>query len=200
MHLLIFGRGYTAGRLAAALPDARITATSRSGAPGTVALDSPEAAAAIATATHILASVPPGEGGDPVLARHAAALAAAPAQWIAYLSSTGVYGDTGGAWVDESAPLGGRRNDRVAADRAWAALRPDVRIFRLPGIYGPGRSAVDQVRSGSARRADAPGHRFSRIHVDDIVAALRLSFDRDPGIFNLADDEPAEPRAVLEYA
>ncbi len=203
MHLLIFGLGYTAGRLARALAADgwRVTATSRSGTPGTVALDSAEVAAALGSATHILSSVPPAGGGDPVLAAHAAALAAAPARWIGYLSSTGVYGDTGGAWVDESAALGGRRVDRVAADRAWAALRPDVRIFRLPGIYGPGRSAIDQVRAGTARRIDAPGQRFSRIHVDDIGEALRRSFEHGPpGVYNLADDAPAEARRVTEYA
>ncbi len=206
MHLLIFGLGYTAGRLARRLTAHgwRVTATSRSGAPGTVALDSPavfDALAASGAATHILSSVPPAEGGDPVLARHAAALAAAPARWIGYLSSTGVYGDTGGAWVDESAALGGRRVDRVAADRAWQSLRPDLRLFRLPGIYGPGRSALDQLRAGTARRIDAPGQRFSRIHVDDIVAALCRSFDHGPpGVYNLADDAPAEARRVTEYA
>ncbi len=203
MHLLIFGLGYTAGRLARRLTADgwQVTATSRSGADGTVALDSREVVTAIATTTHVLSSVPPADGVDPVLARHAAALAASPARWVGYLSSTGVYGDSGGAWIDESAPLGGRRHERVAADRAWAALRPDVRIFRLPGIYGPGRSAVDQVRAGTARRVDAPGHRFSRIHVDDIVAALCLSFDHGPpGIYNLADETPAEGRHVVEYA
>ena len=202
MHLLIFGLGYTAARLARRLVagGARVTATSRSGTAGTLALDDPAIIAAIANATHILSSVPPAADGDPVLIRHAAALRAAPAGWLGYLSSTGVYGDAGGAWVDESASLGGRRTERVAADQAWSALRPDVRVFRLPGIYGPGRSAIDAVRAGTAHRVDAPGQRFSRIHVDDIGSAMIASFDRPPGVYNLADDEPAAGRTVTEYA
>ena len=203
MHLLIFGLGYTARRLADRLraDGWRITATSRSGAEGTVALDSPAIAAAIASASHILSSVPPAGGVDPVLSQHAAALAAAPARWLGYLSSTGVYGDTGGAWVDETAALGGRRVDRIAADRAWQALRPDVRVFRLPGIYGPGRSALDAVRAGTAHRVEAPGQRFSRIHVDDIGTAVIASFARGrAGVYNLADHEPAAGRTVVEYA
>ncbi len=127
-------------------------------------------------------------------------LAAAPAQWVGYLSSTGVYGDTGGAWIDETAALGGRRRDRIAADRAWQALRPDVRIFRLPGIYGPGRSAIDQVRAGTAYRV-ASEQRFSRIHVDDICAAIARSLaSTSIGIYNLADSLPAPSRQVVEYA
>ena len=201
MHLLIFGVGYTAGRLARRLAATgwRITATSRSGAAGTVGLDSTEAAMAIGTASHILSSVPPAGGVDPVLSTHAAALAAAPARWVGYLSSTGVYGDTGGAWVDETAALGGRRADRIAADRAWHALRSDVRIFRLPGIYGPGRSTLDTLRAGRAHRVDAPLQYFSRIHVDDIGTAVIASFGGDPGVYNLADAEPAPGRAVVEY-
>ena len=203
MHLLVFGLGYTALRLAERLRARgwQITATSRSPKAGTVALVSDEAAAAIATATHILASVPPVDGRDPVLARHGPALASARCRWIGYLSSTGVYGNANGAWVDEVAALGGRRVDRIAADRAWQSLRPDVRILRLPGIYGPGRSAVDQVRSGTAHRVDAPGQRFSRIHVDDIGRAVVRSFDVSAaGIFNIADAAPAAGRDVVEYA
>ena len=203
MHLLIFGLGYTASRLARRVRDAggRITATSRSGAEGTVAIDSVELTTAIATATHILSSVPPSNGADPVLARYATALASAPARWLGYLSSTGVYGDTGGAWADESAPLGGRRAERVAADRGWQALRGDVHVFRLPGIYGPGRSAIDQVLTGRAHRIDVPGQRFSRIHVDDIGTAVLQSFDfGTSGVYNLADAAPAPAHAVVEYA
>lgn len=202
MHLLIFGLGYTAARLASHVRQngGRVTATSRSGAAATFLLDSPAVAAAIATASHILSSVPPAGGVDPVLASYAGALAAAPAQWIGYLSSSGVYGDTGGAWVDETAPLGGRRGDRIVADRGWQALRSDVRVFRLPGIYGPGRSAIDQVRRGTAHRVVAD-QRFSRIHVDDIVTALTRSFASGPGgIYNLGDSAPASGRAVVEYA
>ena len=203
MNLLIFGLGYTAARLAARVQKGggRVTATSRSGMAATILLDSPAAAAAIGGASHILSSVPPVAGVDPVLARYARLLAAAPAQWVGYLSSSGVYGDTGGAWVDETASLGGRRSDRIAADRAWQALRSDVRIFRLPGIYGPGRSAIDQVRSGTAHRVDVAAQRFSRIHVDDIGTAIMQSFEcRASGTYNLGDSAPTTGRAVVEYA
>lgn len=202
MHLLIFGLGYTASRLASRLRNGgwQITATSRSNTPGTLRLDSREVGEAIGAATHILSSVPPGANGDPVLLPLGPALAAAPARWVGYLSSTGVYGDTSGAWVDESAALGGRRRDRIAADRAWQALRPDVRIFRLPGIYGPGRSAIDQVRAGTAYRVTSE-QRFSRIHVDDICAAIARSLaSPSVGIYNLADAMPAPSRHVVEYA
>ena len=202
MRLLIFGLGYTAARLARRIRDGggTVVATSRSGTSGTVPLDSPALDGAIAQATHILSSVPPTEGTDPVLARYGGALAAAPARWIGYFSSTGVYGDTGGAWVDEAAPLGGRRTDRIAADRAWQALRVDVRVFRLPGIYGPGRCALDQVLCGTAHRVDAPSQRFGRIHVDDIGTAVVRSFATSAGVFNLADAVPAAGAAVVEYA
>ncbi len=200
-HLLIFGLGYTASRLTARLRGDgwHVTGTSRAYLP----LDDPRLPGLIAQATHILSSVPPGLGGDPVLAQHAAALRAAPAQWFGYLSSTGVYGDTQGAWVDETAPVGGGRRDaRTVADLAWQALRPEVRVFRLPGIYGPGRSALDRVRSGAAQRVDAPRTQvFGRIHVDDIVASVVASLARGAsGIYNLADGEPASGNAVLEYA
>ncbi len=202
MHLLIFGLGFTTRRLAQRLRARgwRITATARSGAADTVMLDSAEAEAAIAGATHILSSVPPTDGIDPVLIRHSAALKNAPARWLGYLSSTGVYGDTGGAWVDETAEVGGRRADRVAADRAWQALRCEVRVFRLPGIYGPGRSAVDQIRTGRAYRVDTD-QCFSRIHADDIGTAVIASFERGlSGVYNLGDGEPAPGRVVVEYA
>ena len=158
--------------------------------------------AAIARATHILSSVPPDEDADPVLDRYGRALAGSGAQWIGYLSSTGVYGDAGGAWVDEGAPIGtGRRGARAAADLAWQALHREVRIFRLPGIYGPGRSPLDRVRAGQARRIDLPGQVFSRIHVGDIVAGIFASIERGPaGIYNLADDRPASQNAVIEAA
>ena len=168
--------------------------------PASVArVDDPDA---LAGATHILSSVPPAEGADPVLARYGEAIRAAPAGWIGYLSSTGVYGDAGGAWVDESAPVGGGRRDaRTAADLAWQKLRGDVRVFRLPGIYGPGRSMLERVREGRAHRVDALGQVFSRIHVDDIGEAIVASFERGgAGVYNLADEEPAAGNAVTEYA
>ena len=201
MQLLVFGPGYTAGRFAAAFAG-RVSVVRSRAAPGVLTLDDPALPAAIAAATHILSSVPPAAGGsDPVLAAHGAALAAAPARWIGYLSSTGVYGDAGGAWIDESAPLNGRRSGRIAADRAWTALHPQSRVFRLPGIYGPGRSALDRLRAGPVARIDLPGHVFSRIHVDDIVAALAASCERGaPGVYNIADDKPAPGEAVTAHA
>lgn len=204
MHLLVFGLGYTATRLAARVRDAggTVTAMRRAAGGDALAFDDPAVVHAIAAATHIVSSVPPAGELDPVLVRYGTLLNAAPARWFGYLSSTGVYGDAAGAWVDEGSPVGGgRRSARVAADLAWQALRSDVRVFRLPGIYGPGRSAIDRVRSGDARRIDAPGQRFSRIHVDDIVAGVIASFTRgDPGVYNLADAEPAPGNAVIEYA
>ncbi len=201
MHLLVLGLGYTAARFVVAFPG-RVTAVRSRAAADVLALDSPELPAAIAAATHILSSVPPAaDGTDPVLAAHAAAIAAAPARWVGYLSSTGVYGDAGGAWVDEASPLRGRRNGRLAADVAWQALHPAVRVFRLPGIYGPGRSALDRLRAGPVARIDLPGHVFSRVHVDDIVGAALASMARGaPGIYNLCDDEPAPGEAVTAHA
>jgi len=203
-HLLIFGLGYTATRLATRLSGEgwRITATRRSADATTLAFDDePAIRAAIASATHILSSVPPEGDADPVLARYGNAIAAAPARWIGYLSSTGVYGDARGAWVDEGSPVGtGRRTARADADLAWGALRHDVRRFRLPGIYGPGRSALDRVRTGKAHRIDLPHQIFSRVHVDDIIAGIIASFDGPPGIYNLADDLPCAQNRVIEDA
>lgn len=196
-RILIFGPGYTARRIAAALEGWHITLVGRD----RIVVDD-LIRVEIAAATHILSSVPPEGDSDPVLARHADLLAHAPARWIGYLSSTGVYGDTGGAWTDESAPVGGgRRSARAAADLAWQALHPQVRVFRLPGIYGAGRSALDRVREGRARRIDLPDQVFSRIHVDDIVSGVQASIHRGPpGIFNLADDRPVSQNVVIECA
>ena len=201
MHLLVLGLGYTAARFAAGFPG-RVTAVRSRPAPGSFTLDDPALPAVIAAATHILSSVPPGpDGTDPVLAAHGAALAAAPAAWVGYLSSTGVYGDAGGAWVDETAPLRGRRSGRLAADEAWQGLHPQSRVFRLPGIYGPGRSALDRLHAGPVARIDLPGHVFSRVHVDDIVGAIHASRSAgSPGVYNLADDEPAPGEAVTAFA
>ncbi|MFP5456684.1 MAG: SDR family NAD(P)-dependent oxidoreductase [Alphaproteobacteria bacterium] len=198
-RLLIFGPGYTASRIGTAA-ESRGFSVERIGRAQLP--DSDGVAAAIGRATHILSSVPPEGDGDPVLDRYADALAGAGAAWIGYLSSTGVYGDAQGAWVDESAPVGqGRRTARSAADQAWAALHPQVRIFRLPGIYGPGRSPLDRVRAGQAHRVDLPGQVFSRIHVDDIVGAVLASFDRrPPGLYNISDDRPVSQNLVVEAA
>jgi nucleoside-diphosphate-sugar epimerase len=145
--------------------------------------------------THVLSSVPPDEEGDPVLRRFAGKIQ--PVDWAGYLSTTGVYGDTGGTIVDETAPLrptGERGRRRVAAEAAWLSAG-------LP-IYGPGRNALEQVRAGTARRVHRPGHVFSRIHVEDIAAVLEASMARpNPGaVYNVCDDEPAEPAEVVAEA
>ncbi|MGP1282537.1 MAG: SDR family NAD(P)-dependent oxidoreductase [Parasphingopyxis sp.] len=202
-HMLIFGLGYTAGRLAERLRSESwtVSATRREAGPDAMAFDDGDAVtAAIRSASHILSSVPPADGGDPVLAAYGAALADVSARWIGYLSSTGVYGDTDGAWVDETAPIGGGwRKARADADAAWQALRDDVRTFRLPGIYGPGRSVLDRIRSGKARRIDVPGQVFSRVHVEDIVSGVIAGFDGPAGAYNLADDRPAPHNDVVKY-
>lgn len=193
--LVIFGLGYTAAAVAARLPGWRIAGTTRDGRDGTLRFDDERAVrTALAGATHVLASVPPADGRDPVLNRYGDALRG----WLGYLSSTGVYGDAGGAWVDESAPTGsGRRTARAAADAAWLAR--GARVFRLPGIYGPGRSALERVRDGRAHRVDLP-QVFSRVHVDDIAHGVVAGFDAPAGAYNLADDLPASQNVVVEHA
>ncbi len=209
--LLILGLGYAGRAVAAAARAAgwEVAGTTRDGANGTLAFA--DAAPAIARATHLLITAPPDEAGaDPVLALHRAAIAAAPAlRWVGYLSSTVVYGDRGGGWVREDtppAPSGPRGLRRVAAERAWTALagRFAVDLFRLAGIYGPGRSVLDELRAGRARCIAKPGHAFGRIHRDDIArAVLAAAGSAQPGgvrTFNLADDEPAESAVVLAHA
>lgn len=197
-RLLIFGLGYAASVLADRLRGAgwAIRAT---GTAGDLDFDDEAAVqAALGRASHVLSSVPPGNDGDPVLARYGDALGD---RWLGYLSSTGVYGDTGGAWVDESAPIdGGRRGARVEADARWLAL--GARVFRLPGIYGPDRSPLDRVRAGTAHRIDLPDQVFSRVHVADIAGGVAAAIDAGlpPGAWNLADDEPASQNAVVEHA
>ncbi|WP_031298391.1 Rossmann-fold NAD(P)-binding domain-containing protein [Sphingobium lactosutens] len=205
-HMLIFGMGYTASRLADRLREHgwRVTGIRRSVDAGSEILafdDESAIRSALAEASHILSSVPPAGDVDPVLDLHGPAIAAAPAVWTGYLSSTGVYGDAKGAWVDESAPIGlGRRTARAQADEDWGGLRDDMRRFRLPGIYGPGRSAIDRVREGRAHRIDLPDQIFSRVHVDDIVTGVIASFEGPPGIYNLADDLPCAHNRVIELA
>jgi hypothetical protein len=204
-HMLIFGLGYTASHLAVALRGDgwRVTGIKRAAGEGVIAFEDQTAVlSALQSATHILSSVPPVAGqGDPVLMHYGDAITAAPATWTGYLSSTGVYGDTQGAWVDESATLGtGRRSARTDADIAWQALRTDIFVFRLPGIYGPGRCALDRVAEVKAHRIDLPQQVFSRVHVDDIVSGIQASFAATAGIYNLADDLPCSQNAVIEYA
>jgi nucleoside-diphosphate-sugar epimerase len=201
-QMLIFGLGYAAGHLADRLR-ARgwdVAGTTRDGQGGTIAFaDEASVLAALRSATHILSSVPPSDGTPPVHPRAGPAIGLAPARWVGYLSSTGVDGDARGAWVDESAPVKGRRADRNAADAAWQALRGDMRLFRLPGIYGPGRSILDRVAAGTAHRIDLPGQVFSRIHVDDIAGGVIASFAGPPEVYNLADDEPAHQNRLVEW-
>ncbi len=197
---MIFGLGYTASRIAAAIRRHgwHIDATGRD---GNIAFDDGAAVAkALAGATHVLSSVPPDRdaGVDPVLARYRKDI---PATWRGYLSSTGVYGDAKGAWVDESSPTGtGRRTARSEADENW--LKLDARAFRLPGIYGPERSIFERIAKGQAKRIDMPGQVFSRVHVDDIVAGVVACIESNapPGAYNLADDLPASQNAVVEEA
>jgi len=165
----------------------------------------PSLAPALAQATHVLQSMAPDAEGDPVLVRHAAELAAARPAWVGYLSTTGVYGDHQGAWVDEEtalAPSTARGVARVRAEAGWQAQGLPLHIFRLAGIYGPGRGPFEKVRNGTARRIVKPGQLFSRIHVDDIAQVIAASIARpDPGaVYNVCDDDPAPPEDVLAHA
>jgi nucleoside-diphosphate-sugar epimerase len=223
-HLFCFGCGYVARRLATRILDAggQVSGTTRN-AEGAADLQAqgigphrfegesalPESA--FDGVTDILCSIPPGpDGDDGVLSLHGDILAALPGlRWAALLSTTGVYGDTGGAWVDEGTPLNPmneRSERRVAAEKAWLAWADatgkPVQVFRLPGIYGPGRTPFGRLRTGQAQRIVKPGQVFNRIHVDDIVAALLLGMQHpDAGpVFNLADDEPAAADEVLAWA
>lgn len=200
MRLLIFGLGYTGNALAKHLTPGgwRIAAVTREGQGGSIAFaDTKRVAFEIAHATHIVSTVAP-DAADLILAAFRPQLAATNA-WLGYLSSTGVYGDTGGAWVDETAPTGtGRRTARTEADAAWLAL--GARVFRLPGIYGPGRSPLDRAARGEAARIHVPGQVFSRIHLDDIVAGVVAAFAAPPGAYNLVDDLPAPQSDVVAYA
>jgi nucleoside-diphosphate-sugar epimerase len=177
-----------------------------------VDLADPEAlAAALADTQALLITAPPGPDGCPGLLTLVPALARAEAfpDWIGYLSTTGVYGDRGGRWVFETSRLAARSLEgarRVAAERDWLdvgrGMGLTVTVFRLPGIYGPGRSAIDRLRAGASRRIVSPGQVFSRIHVDDLAAGLVASLvrPRAEGIYNLCDDEPAPNSEVVAYA
>jgi len=208
--LLIFGLGYSGSAIATAAGAAgfSVSGTTRAGVDGSIPFDA--AAGAIHAASHLLTTAGPDQEGDPVLTRYASAIAAAPhLRWIGYLSSTVVYGDRDGGWVDEDTPVAAsqpRGQRRVDAEDAWSAFadRRAVDLFRLAGIYGPGRSAFDDLRAGRSRRMIKPNHQFGRIHRDDIAAAVvaAMQQDRPPGrrVLNLADDEPSESAAVVTEA
>ncbi|MFT4619898.1 MAG: nucleoside-diphosphate-sugar epimerase [Sulfitobacter sp.] len=213
--LLSFGHGYSARALAKLLPDSRIIGTTRSAekaealrADGADALIWPgnDPTEALQTATHILLSIAPEEAGDPVFLAHADAIEDAPnLQWIGYLSTTGVYGDHAGGWVNEDTlltPSTKRGQMRVKAEAQWQSLDLPLHIFRLAGIYGPGRGPFTKVRSGTARRIIKKGQVFSRTHVDDIAQVLTASIARpNPGtIYNVCDDDPAPPQDVIAFA
>ncbi len=216
MHLLIFGLGFcgTAVARAAAASGFHVTGTTRSPAsavpiPGTRIVGFDDAGQHIPHATHLLATAPPGQAGDPVLARYAEAIGSAPnLRWIGYLSTTGVYGDRQGGWVDEEtqpAPSSDRARRRLAAEQAWRGMagpRP-LDIFRLGGIYGPGRSQLDDLKAGHAHRILQPGHMFGRIHVGDIAGGVMAAMARPPQgarVLNFVDDEPAESAVVVAEA
>ena len=220
-HLFIFGLGYSGLEIArlAKARGWRVTGTVTTGQKaewlkaegidahrfdGTAALP----AATLAPATHILSTIAPGASGDPALACCSELLMRK--RWLGYVSTTGVYGDRAGGWVDETTeprPGQARSVVRLAAERAWLAMGAEtgaiVDIFRLPGIYGPGRSAIDQVRAGTARRIDKPGQVFSRIHVEDIAATIVAAIGRPlphGAIYNVADDLPAANGDLIEFA
>jgi len=223
-HLLCLGLGYSATRVAHRLANEgwHVTGTARTPAgvaaiaaqgydalhfDGTQPRD--EMRSAIARATHVLLSAPPDAAGDPLLHHHERELAAAKSlRWIGYLSTLGVYGDSGGEWIDETAPtrsrsLRGQR--RIAAEAEWLDLGRRLgiptHVFRLAGIYGPGRSAIERLREGTAHRIIKPGQVFNRIHVDDIAATVCAAIERGAhDIYNVADDEPSPPQDVVSFA
>ena len=221
--LLVLGAGYSAGRfveLHGGMFD-RVVATSRRPekiealkAFSVPALPfdtkaSTELREVAAAASHVLVSIPPGPAGDPALAELGGIFAASPAlRWIGYLSTTGVYGDHGGAWIDETTPVtpqSPRSTYRAEAERGWLALAREglsVQVFRLSGIYGPRRNPLTELKNGTARRLDKPGQIFNRIHVDDIAGAVAAGLARpDAGpVFNLSDNEPAPNPDVTAFA
>ena len=225
MNLFAFGLGYTAEALIAMgrprFGDIKGTVRSRDriaelaarGVAARIFSDAerdPAIDGDLARADVVLISIPPDRAGDPVLRLFADALAAAPRlRWVGYLSTIGVYGDRRGAWVDEStpaAPSSERSSLRLAAEEAWLAWGRrsgrNVQVFRLAGIYGPGRNALVNFANGTARRIVKPGQVFNRIHVEDIAQALLAAMNQPrPGaVYNVADDEPAPPQDVVTYA
>ena len=211
--LLSLGHGYSAAALARLLiPQGwSVTGTTRNRAEALRAegveplLWPGDLTSALARASHILISAAPEANGDPFLRAALPALQAARPVWVGYLSTTSVYGDHQGGWVDEDTPLNpqsARAVQRVLAERQWLATGLPVHVFRLAGIYGPGRGPFQKVRDGSARRIVKPGQVFSRIHVGDIARVLAASMARPaPGtVYNVCDDDPAPPEDVLTEA
>lgn len=216
MKLLILGCGYTGQRLAQRLAadHVAVTVTNRKGeVPGLMAFPFAHSleqdpivppSSAYSGVTHILSTVPPDQqGNDPVSLHLLSTLEQLSLQWFGYLSTTGVYGDSQGAWVDETSPLNPqsvRSQNRVKAETQFLQSSMPTHIFRLPGIYGPGRSILDRLKAGTVRNIYKPGHVFSRIHVDDIVETLYQSMQQpQPGsIYNVADDLPSEPSTLIE--
>lgn len=216
MKVLILGFGYTGLRLADRLTqdNIRVHVTNRKGdlagqyafpfahSPDTDPVLPP--AAAYEGITHVLSSIPPDkQGHDPVAMHLLSTLEKLPLQWFGYLSTTGVYGDSQGAWVDEASPINPksvRSQNRVNAETQFLQSSLPTHIFRLPGIYGPGRSILDRLRNGTARNISKPGHVFSRIHVDDIVQTVFKSMQhpQPDSIYNVADDLPSEPITLIE--
>jgi len=220
-HLLSFGHGFSARALARKLEGWKVTGTTRQAqkvdefrAEGATPIIWPnentedEIIGALENATHLLISPAPLENGDPVLAalRTEIAERATQFEWVGYLSTTGVYGDHLGEWVDENTPLTPatkRGQMRVQAEAEWQSIpNLPLHIFRLAGIYGPGRGPFSKVRNGTARRIIKKGQVFSRIHVEDIAQTLKASIERPNAgaIYNLCDDDPAPPQDVIEYA
>ncbi len=213
--LLSIGHGYSARALARRLVPLgwRVIGTTRSeekaerlAKEGVEPLVWPGSALPLDQATHLLTSVSPDDAGDPVINAAGVELRqAVHLDWVGYLSTTGVYGDRQGGWVDESSnlvPTTERGKARVLAENQWAALGLPLHIFRLAGIYGPGRGPFTKVKSGQARRIIKPGQVFSRIHVEDIASVLEASIKHpNPGaIYNVCDDDPAPPEDVIAYA
>jgi nucleoside-diphosphate-sugar epimerase len=219
-HLLCFGFGFSARAFVAQLGkrDWKVSATSRDAqgiaginAQGFYGLPFDSTLQIAPDVTHLLISAPPGEKGDPVLELFRAQLQqlSKNLKWVGYLSTTGVYGDRGGEWVDENSPLEpttARGQRRLEAELGWLKLYREyglpVHVFRLAGIYGPGRNQLLNVRDGSAKRIIKPGQIFSRIHVEDIAGVLAASIEKpNPGrAYNVCDDEPRPPQEVVAYA
>lgn len=219
MRLLIFGHGYAAGEVTRAVTPRgwQVAGTTRGDlarvrAAGAEAIlwpgDEDRVRAEIGRADAILASAGPGPGGDPVLAAWGDEIAGSGARWLGYFSTTAVYGDHAGAWVDEDTaptPTTDRGRARVAAEQDWAQLAERMgvalHIFRLAGIYGPGRGPFAKLREGTARRILKPGQVFSRIHVEDIGRTVAAALDHPHGgVWNVCDDEPAPPEDVIAHA